>query len=77
MKPAKAVGRIPNNELFKDQLELDGEGYILSDETTKTSIPGVFAAGDIRQKPLRQIVTAASDGAVASKFVEEYLGLLP
>ena len=72
-----AVGRIPNNELFKDQLELDGEGYILSDETTKTSIPGVFAAGDIRQKPLRQIVTAASDGAVASKFVEEYLGLLP
>ena len=72
-----AVGRIPNNELFKDQLELDSEGYILSDETTKTSIPGVFAAGDIRQKPLRQIVTAASDGAVASKFVEEYLGLLP
>lgn len=72
-----AVGRIPNNDLFKDQLELDSEGYILSDETTKTSIPGVFAAGDIRQKPLRQIVTAASDGAVASKFVEEYLGLLP
>ncbi len=72
-----AIGRIPNNELFKDQLELDKEGYIVSDETTKTSIPGVFAAGDVRQKPLRQIVTAASDGAVASKFVEEYLGLLP
>lgn len=72
-----AVGRIPNNALFKDQIELDEEGYVVADETTKTNIPGVFAAGDIRRKPLRQIVTAASDGAVASKFVEEYLGLLP
>ena len=72
-----AVGRIPNNALFKDQIELDEEGYAAADETTKTNIPGVFAAGDIRRKPLRQIVTAASDGAVASKFVEEYLGLLP
>ena len=72
-----AVGRIPNNTLFKDQIELDEEGYAAADETTKTNIPGVFAAGDIRRKPLRQIVTAASDGAVASKFVEEYLGLLP
>ena len=72
-----AVGRIPNNELFKDQVALDKDGYIIAGEDTKSSLPGVFAAGDIRQKPLRQIVTAASDGAVASKSVEEYLGLLP
>ena len=72
-----AIGRIPNTSLFKDQIELDSEGYIAADETTKTNIPGVFVAGDVRQKPLRQIVTAASDGAVASKFAEEYMGLLP
>lgn len=72
-----AIGRIPNTSLFKDQIELDSEGYVAADETTKTNIPGVFVAGDVRQKPLRQIVTAASDGAVASKFAEEYMGLLP
>lgn len=72
-----AVGRIPNTNLIKGQIELDNEGYIVSGEDTKTNLPGVFAAGDVRQKPLRQIVTAASDGAVASKFVEEYMGLLP
>lgn len=69
-----AVGRMPNTDLVKNQLELDSTGYIIADETTKTNIPGVFAAGDVRQKPLRQIVTAASDGAVASKFSEEYIG---
>ncbi len=68
-----AIGRSPNTGLFKGQLELDSEGYIIADETTKTSIPGVFAAGDVRRKPLRQIVTAASDGAVAVKFAEEYM----
>lgn len=68
-----AVGRIPNTSLVKGQVELTSDGYIMADETTKTNIPGVFAAGDVRNKPLRQIVTAASDGAVASKFVEEYL----
>ena len=54
-------------------LPLDGQGYLIADETTKTALPGVFAVGDVRQKPLRQIVTAAADGATASKFVEEYL----
>ena len=68
-----AVGRIPNTNLIKGQIELDNEGYIVAGEDTKTNLPGVFAAGDVRQKPLRQIVTAASDGAVASKFVEEYM----
>lgn len=68
-----AVGRVPNTSLLEGQLELDDGGYIISDETTRTSIPGVFAVGDVRTKPLRQIVTAAADGAVASKYAEEYL----
>ena len=44
-----------------------------ADETTRTSLPGVFAVGDVRQKPLRQIVTATADGATASHFIEQYL----
>ena len=68
-----AVGSIPNSELFKGLVSMDESGCIVADETTRTSISGVFAVGDIRTKPLRQIVTAASDGAVASKFAEEYL----
>ncbi len=68
-----AVGRIPNTELFAGQLNMDENGYIIADETTRTSVPGVFAVGDVRTKPLRQIVTAAADGAVASMFAEEYL----
>ena len=54
-------------------MALDDYGYIIADETTKTNVPGVFAVGDVRTKPLRQIVTAAADGAVSSQFVEEYL----
>lgn len=68
-----AIGRVPDTEMLKGQLTLDHSGYIVADETTCTSIPGVFAVGDVRTKPLRQIVTAVSDGAVASKYVEEYL----
>lgn len=68
-----AIGRVPDTELFKGQIELDRQGYIQADETTKTNLPGVFAVGDVRTKPLRQIVTAAADGAVASHFIEEYL----
>ena len=68
-----AIGRVPDTELFRGQIELDPQGYIIADETTRTSIPGVFAVGDVRTKPLRQIVTAAADGATASHFVEEYL----
>lgn len=71
-----AIGREPSTELVKGQLELDGQGYVVADETTRTSLPGVFAAGDLRTKPLRQIVTAAADGAVAAKYVEEYLQTL-
>ena len=52
---------------------MDEAGYVLADETTCTNIPGVFAVGDMRQKPLRQIVTAVADGATAVHFAEEYL----
>ncbi|MEG0156047.1 MAG: thioredoxin-disulfide reductase [Anaerovoracaceae bacterium] len=68
-----AIGRVPNTRLFAEGLNLDPQGYVIADETTKTNIPGVFAAGDLRTKPLRQVVTAAADGATASKFAEEYL----
>lgn len=67
-----AIGNIPNTDLIKGQVELDEAGYVLADETTCTNISGVFAVGDMRQKPLRQIVTAVADGAVASKYAEEY-----
>lgn len=71
-----AIGNIPNTELIKGQVELDEAGYVSADETTKTNIPGVFAVGDMRRKPLRQIVTAVADGAVAAKFAEEYIDSL-
>ena len=57
----------------RSELALDGAGYIVADETTKTAIPGVFAVGDVRTKALRQVVTAVSDGAVAAHFAEEFL----
>ncbi len=68
-----AIGNIPNTELVKGQIALDGAGYVIADETTKTNVKGVFAVGDMRQKPLRQVVTAVADGAVASKYAEEYI----
>ena len=68
-----AVGRVPDTDLVRGQVDLEAEGYMIADETTRTSVPGVFAVGDARTKPMRQIITAAADGATASKFVEEYL----
>lgn len=68
-----AIGRVPDTALFRSQLAVDDAGCLCADETTRTGIPGVFAVGDVRTKPLRQIVTAAADGAVASRYVEEYL----
>ena len=67
-----SIGRKPNTELFP-QLAVDEGGYIIADETTKTSIPGVFAVGDVRTKELRQIVTAVSDGATAAHYTEMFL----
>ncbi len=71
-----AIGNIPNTDMLKGQVELDEAGYVLASETTETNIPGVFAVGDMRQKPLRQIVTAVADGAVAAKYAEEYVDSL-
>ena len=69
-----SIGRDPVTSLFDGQLELDAYGYIVAGEDTKTSVEGVFAAGDVRTKELRQVVTAASDGAVAAHHAELYLG---
>ena len=58
---------------MKDQVELTEDGYVKAGEDTRTSVPGVFVAGDLRKKPLRQVVTAASDGAVAAYQAAEYI----
>ena len=68
-----SIGRDPNTALVKGQLALDPAGYIQADESTKTSLPGVFAVGDVHTKALRQIITAAADGAMAAHAAEEYL----
>ena len=68
-----AVGIAPESELYAGQLELDEQGYIRADESGQTSVPGVFAAGDVRTKALRQILTAASDGANCVASAERYL----
>lgn len=68
-----AIGRIPDTKLFAGQVDMDEAGYLIADETTRTSLPGVFAAGDARTKQLRQVITAASDGAMAAWSAEGYL----
>lgn len=68
-----SVGRTPATGLFAGQILLDNNGYIIADESTKTSVKGVFAAGDVRSKVLRQVVTAVSDGAIAAHSAEEYI----
>lgn len=71
-----SIGRLPATQLVAGKLALDESGYIVADESTKTSLPGVFAAGDIRTKALRQVVTAVADGAMAVHSAEEYLAFL-
>ena len=68
-----SIGRKPITEIFSDYITLDPSGYIVADESTKTNIDGVFVAGDVRTKTLRQVVTAVADGAVAVHYAEEYL----
>lgn len=68
-----AVGRIPENENFKDLIDLDESGYIKSDENCHTNIDGIFVAGDNRVKDLRQLVTATSDGAIAASEAINYI----
>ena len=68
-----SIGRKPATELVAEQLALDPTGYLPADESTRTQIPGVFAVGDVRTKAVRQIVTAAADGATAAHFAQEHL----
>lgn len=68
------VGRVPATQLLEGMVELDAAGYVVADERMATKTPGLFVAGDLRQKPLRQIVTAAADGAIAATSASAYLG---
>jgi len=68
-----AVGVLPNSAVFQGKVEMDNQNYIKAGEEARTSVPGVFAAGDVRTKGLRQIVTAVSDGANAITSIERYL----
>ncbi len=68
-----SIGRKPATEFLNDAVELDNNGYIVADESTRTNIDGVYAVGDVRTKVLRQVVTAVADGAVAVHYAEEYL----
>ena len=68
-----SIGRMPAGGLVQGQLEVDGSGYIVAGESTRTGIPGVFAVGDVRTKALRQVVTAVADGAVSAHYAEKYL----
>lgn len=70
------VGTIPHTDIFKGQVELTENSYIITDENMKTNLSGVFAAGDVRDKNLRQVVTAVSDGAIAATQAEKYIDSL-
>lgn len=71
-----AVGYLPNSDPYKKVIAVDDAGYIIAGESCETNIPGIYAAGDVRTKDLRQIITAASDGANAITAVEKYLNKL-
>ena len=71
-----AIGLSPDNKVFEPLIKLDESGYVLAAEDCHTNVPGIFVAGDTRRKALRQIVTAAADGAVAAHFSEEYIALI-
>lgn len=68
-----AIGIQPNSSLVTDSLSLDESGFVFADECMKTNLPGVFVAGDLRKKPMWQIITAASDGAIATLAAQRYL----
>lgn len=68
-----AIGYSPNTEIVKGIIDMDEYGYIVTDDDMQTNIPGVFAAGDIRHKTLRQVVTATGDGAIAAYVAEKYI----
>lgn len=68
-----AIGSTPNTSLVQGKIKLDETGYIITDEKMQTNIPGVYAAGDIRSKYLRQVITAAADGAIAAYSAEHFI----
>ena len=68
-----SVGRAPATELFRRELALDKSGYIIADESTRTNLPGVFAAGDVQDQIYRQAVTSAASGCQAALDAERYL----
>lgn len=68
-----AIGTTPNTEFLQGALELDSTGYVVADERCRTAVPGVYVAGDVRTKHLRQVVTAVSDGAVCAEEIAEFL----
>ncbi|MBR2929801.1 MAG: thioredoxin-disulfide reductase [Clostridia bacterium] len=68
-----SVGRVPESALLDGIAELDPSGYVVADETTRTSVEGIFAVGDVRTKALRQVITAAADGATAAYYAEKYI----
>ena len=70
------IGLMPKTDLFEGVLDMDERGYLLTDPEMHTNIPGVFAAGDVRQKAFRQVVTAAADGAIAANQAEHYISNL-
>jgi thioredoxin reductase (NADPH) len=73
-----AIGHRPNSQLFAEQLRRDSEGYVLTSQpSTRTSVSGVFAAGDLVDRTYRQAVTAAASGAAAALDIEEYFSLTP
>ena len=67
------IGYVPNSGLFKELVDIDEKGYIIGDEEMRTNVPGIFVAGDVRKKSLKQIVTAAADGAIAGVNAEKYI----
>jgi len=67
------IGNLPNTELFSGKIKLDKRGYVITDDLLMTSVPGVFAAGDVRNNSLKQVVTAAGEGALAAVSAEKYI----
>jgi thioredoxin reductase (NADPH) len=70
------IGSIPNTKLFEGQLQLDEQGYIVTDRSMHTSVPGVFAAGDVQERVLKQVSTAVGGGAMAAMEAEKFIAEL-